>query len=184
MHKNKKPPSENILFFPLPPGPFILVFYKSPRLSISWNFACIAHNVIICGCYQPFSQYCGCYSTRSTRAKYALIIQPESMISMLKNLVSIRGNNSRSKPEIQYCYDRVDQRNFNQNYKEKPQFWLLLQYQKYFNQNYTEKLQFWSLLHTLRFFFKFVSRANNLNIYRPTESPRKQKNVALEKFLE
>ena len=28
---------------------------------------------------------------------------------------------------------------------------------------------------TLRFFSKFVSRANNPNIYRPNEFPRKQK---------
>ena len=38
--------------------------------------------------------------------------------------------------------------------------------------------------YTLRFFFKFVSQANNSKTYQPTEWPRKQKNVALEKFLE
>ena len=38
--------------------------------------------------------------------------------------------------------------------------------------------------HTLRFFFKFVSRANNSKSYPPTKRPRKQKKVALEKFLE
>ena len=34
---------------------------------------------------------------------------------------------------------------------------------------------------TLRFFSKFVSRANNSKIYWPNEFPRKQKNVAHEK---
>ena len=36
---------------------------------------------------------------------------------------------------------------------------------------------------TLHFFFKFVSLANNSKSYAPTKWPRKQKNVALEKFL-
>ena len=37
---------------------------------------------------------------------------------------------------------------------------------------------------TLRFFVKFVSQANCSKSYPPTKRPRKQKNVALEKFLE
>ena len=75
----------------------------------------------------------------------------------------------------------------NHNYRVVAQSKICTSYQCFLgltnaNQLDAVSLNNWSS--TLRFFFKFVSRANNSNNYPQTKWPRKQKDLALEKFLE